>query len=102
MSARRLSPTEAAPQGRWLALPPSCDLHLRPNTEEGADMRMYEFVGKVQNGAHLPSMEQAINATRATLATLAERLGANESRHLAEQLPEGIGQYLTARERGAE
>ena len=57
-------------------------------------MQMFEFVGQVQNGASLPSMEQAINATRATLSTLAERLGADEARHLGAQLPEGIGQYL--------
>ena len=57
-------------------------------------MRMYEFVGQVQNGARLASMEQALMATRATLETLAERLGADDSRHLAAQLPDGIGQYL--------
>src|SRR5688572_32763702 len=59
-------------------------------------MHMFDFVGQVQNGASLPSMEQAINATRATLSTLAERLGADEARQLGAQLPAGIGQYLGA------
>ena len=65
-------------------------------------MQMFEFVGQVQNGARLPSMEQAINATRATLSTLAERLGADEAQHLGAQLPEGIGQYLGGASREGE
>ena len=65
-------------------------------------MQMFEFVGQVQNGASLPSMEQAINATRATLSTLAERLGADEARHLGAQLPAGIGQYLGGASRKGE
>ena len=65
-------------------------------------MQMYEFVGQVQHGARLASMEQALIATRATLETLAERLGADDSRHLAAQLPEGIGQYLDGRDAVAE
>jgi uncharacterized protein (DUF2267 family) len=65
-------------------------------------MQMNEFVGQVQHGARLPNAELALNATRATLETLAERLGAEESRHLASQLPEGIGRYLDRREASAE
>ncbi len=65
-------------------------------------MQMYEFVGQVQHGARLASMELALNATRATLVTLAERLGADDSRHLAAQLPDGIGQYLDGRDAVAE
>ena len=65
-------------------------------------MQMFEFVGQVQSGAGLRSKEQAINATRATLETLAERLGADEARHLAAQLPQGIGQYLDGPEAVAE
>jgi len=75
---------------------------LVTGAKEGAVMQMYEFVGQVQNGAHLPSMEMALNATRATLETLAERLGADEARHLAAQLPQGIGQYLGGRKAVAE
>jgi uncharacterized protein (DUF2267 family) len=63
---------------------------------------MQEFVGQVQDGARLASMEQALIATRATLETLAERLGADDSRHLAAQLPAGIGQYLNGRDAVAE
>jgi uncharacterized protein (DUF2267 family) len=69
---------------------------------EDTAMQMFEFVGQVRHGARLLTMEQALNATRATLETLAERLGADESRHLASQLPEGIGQYLGCREIVAE
>lgn len=65
-------------------------------------MQVFEFVGQVQHGARLLNMEQAMNATRATLETLAERLGAEESRHLAAQLPEDIGRYLGGREAVAE
>lgn len=65
-------------------------------------MQLNEFVGQVQHSAHLADLDQALNATRATLETLAERLGADESRHLAAQLPEGIGQYLDGRATAAE
>src|SRR5262245_23969355 len=65
---------------------------------EGTVMQMIEFVGQVQRGARLPNPEQALNATRATLETLAERLGADGARHLVEQLPSGLGQYLTGRD----
>ena len=65
-------------------------------------MQMVEFVGQVRSGARLASVEQALNATRATLETLAERLGADDSRHLAAQLPDGIGQYLDGRDAVAE
>ena len=57
-------------------------------------MQMREFVGQVQTKARLPSADPAINATRATLETSAERLGADESRHLGAQLPAEIGRYL--------
>jgi uncharacterized protein (DUF2267 family) len=69
---------------------------------EDTVMHLNEFVGQVQRGARLPSMEQALKATRATLETLAERLGADESRHLAAKLPEGIGLYLGRRNAAAE
>ena len=59
-------------------------------------MHMLEFVGRVQSRARLANMEQAFNATRATLRTLAERLGTEESRQLSAQLPDGIGQFLMA------
>jgi uncharacterized protein (DUF2267 family) len=65
-------------------------------------MQLNEFVGQVQRGARLPNPEQALKATRATLETLAQRLGPDGSRHLAAQLPEGIAQYLGDREVAAE
>ena len=39
-------------------------------------------------------MEDAIIATRATLATLSERLTGSETRHLAAQLPPEIKGFL--------
>ena len=60
-------------------------------------MQMHEFVGQVQNKAKLPTQEEAMIATRATLETLAERLGADEARHLGAQLPAEIGKFLDSR-----
>ena len=57
-------------------------------------MQTQEFLGRVQSAAHLPSLDAAIRATRATLETLAERLGPDESRHLGAQLPHEIQLYL--------
>jgi uncharacterized protein (DUF2267 family) len=58
-------------------------------------MQHDEFIGKVQNLAHLPSRGQAEYATRAVLETLAERLAGNEPAHAAAQLPQGLAAYLT-------
>lgn len=52
------------------------------------------FVGLVQNRARLATTGEAVTATRATLQTLAERIGAAEARHVAAQLPREIGLYL--------
>lgn len=57
-------------------------------------MQTQEFLGRVQSTARLPSLDAAIRATRATLETLAERLGPDESRHLGAQLPHEIQLYL--------
>lgn len=57
-------------------------------------MQTQEFLGRVQSAARLPSLDAAIRATRATLETLAERLGPDESRHLGAQLPHEIQLYL--------
>jgi len=57
-------------------------------------MQYDEFVEEVQNRARLASEEQAVNAIRATLETLAERLTMDESSHLAAQLPEDIAAFL--------
>jgi len=57
-------------------------------------MQYHEFVEEVQNRARLASVEQGVNAIRATLETLAERLTMDESSHLAAQLPEEIAAFL--------
>ena len=58
-------------------------------------MQAHEFLGQVQNKAHLATLGEAMRATRATLETLAERLGPDESRHLAAQLPHEIQLFLS-------
>ena len=58
-------------------------------------MQTDEFVGQVQNKAHLATLGEAMRATRATLETLAERLGPDETRHLAAQLPHEIQLFLS-------
>jgi len=57
-------------------------------------MRTDEFLGQVQNKAHLATLSEAMRATRATLVTLAERLGPDKTRHLAAQLPHEIQLFL--------
>ncbi len=57
-------------------------------------MQFHDFLGQVQNRAQMPSIEDALKATRATLSTLAERLGGEEPRHLAAQLPVELKNFL--------
>ena len=57
-------------------------------------MQTQEFLGQVQNKAHLATLGEAMRATRATLETLAERLGPDDTRHLAAQLPHEIQLFL--------
>ena len=57
-------------------------------------MQTDEFLGRVQHKAHLATLGEAMRATRATLETLAERLGPDETRHLAAQLPHEIQIFL--------
>lgn len=52
------------------------------------------FIGHVQDRARLTSRGDAERATRATLETLAERLTADEAKHIAAQLPQEIGLHL--------
>lgn len=58
-------------------------------------MQTDEFLGQVQNKAHLATLGEAMRATRATLETLAERLGPDDTRHLAAQLPHEIQLFLS-------
>jgi uncharacterized protein (DUF2267 family) len=57
-------------------------------------MKQEAFVGQVQNRAHLASQGAALLAIRATLVTLAERVGKEEAENLAAELPQEIGAYL--------
>ena len=57
-------------------------------------MQTQEFLGQVQDKAQLSTLGEAMRATRATLETLAERLGPDEARHLAAQLPHEIQLFL--------
>jgi len=57
-------------------------------------MNFDEFVKKVRGRAELSGME-AVNAIRATLMTLGERLYGGEPGHLAAQLPHEFTNYLT-------
>lgn len=57
-------------------------------------MNFDRFIGEVQHAARLPSVGEAIQATRATLTTLAERLADDEARDLAAQLPRELQRYI--------
>jgi uncharacterized protein (DUF2267 family) len=64
-------------------------------------MKRDEFIKEVQERGHMASREEAENATRATLETLAERLRGEEAEHLASQLPPGIAEHLRHERAGA-
>ncbi len=64
-------------------------------------MQHDEFIGQVQNRAHLSSRGDAELATRATLETLAERLAKGEPFNAAAQLPRGIAEYMRHEYAGA-
>jgi uncharacterized protein (DUF2267 family) len=66
--------------------------------EKGDVMKYDEFIGQVQHRARLSSRGEAVQATRATLEVLRQRLAGGEPKDLASQLPPEIGRYL----RGAE
>lgn len=63
-------------------------------------MQLQEFLGQVQSRAKLESVDSALAATRATLETLGERLGAHEPENLAAQLPEELAKFLRQDNRG--
>jgi uncharacterized protein (DUF2267 family) len=56
-----------------------------------------EFVGQVQNKAHLASRGDAETIIRATFETLGERLQPRAAEHVAAQLPPEIGRHLKDR-----
>lgn len=57
-------------------------------------MNYETFVGEVQHRLDLGTRGEAVRATRATLTTLGERLGAGEATDLAGPLPMEIDYYL--------
>jgi uncharacterized protein (DUF2267 family) len=57
-------------------------------------MKTREFVAEIRRRVHFDSADDALRASRATLMTLGERLAGDAPRHLAEQLPPEIAQYL--------
>jgi uncharacterized protein (DUF2267 family) len=65
-----------------------------PANDWEVNMQLHEFLNQVQNTGNLSSQDEVLNATRATLMTLAERLRGNEPHHLAAQLPQGLQEFL--------
>jgi uncharacterized protein (DUF2267 family) len=57
-------------------------------------MKYREFLGEVQNRAHLSSPNEAERAVRATLQTLGRRLFGGEAEDLAAQLPRELAPYI--------
>ena len=57
-------------------------------------MRYEEFLGQVRKRARLETSDEAVNASKATLSTLAERLEGNEAGDLAAQLPAELAEFM--------
>ena len=57
-------------------------------------MQTNEFMGQVQHKAGLSNLDEVMRATRATLQTPAEPLGAAEASHIGAQLPQEVSVYL--------
>lgn len=57
-------------------------------------MKFDEFIGQVQNRARLASEGEALNATKATLRVLGQRLAGGEAEDVAAQLPSQLQEYL--------
>ncbi len=57
-------------------------------------MKYEEFIGKVRRRARLETVDEAVNASRAALSTLAERLEGNEAADLAAQLPAELADFM--------
>jgi uncharacterized protein (DUF2267 family) len=63
---------------------------IEAGIQQGGCMQTQEFLDQVQDKAHLATIGEALLATRATLETLAERLGPDDAQHLATRLPPEI------------
>ena len=57
-------------------------------------MKYDEFIAQVQRRADLKTKNEAVQAIRAVLETLGERLAGGEPKDLAAQLPSEIASYL--------
>jgi uncharacterized protein (DUF2267 family) len=57
-------------------------------------MKYDEFIAEVRRRARLATTEEAENATRATLQTLAERIEFDEVKDLVSQLPRELAMYM--------
>jgi uncharacterized protein (DUF2267 family) len=57
-------------------------------------MKYDDFVKTVQTRARLSSLGEAVQAIRATLEALGQRISQEEADHLASELPQEIGVYL--------
>jgi uncharacterized protein (DUF2267 family) len=64
-------------------------------------MQYDDFLALVQEHAGLNSRTRALDITRATLETLAERIDADTADNVASQLPPGIARFLRNRTGGA-
>jgi uncharacterized protein (DUF2267 family) len=72
-------------------------LSARPNRKQGVDYtRFITIVARMAGVGH----EDAENAARATLQTLAERISQGEARQLAEQLPPELAPWVPAAGKG--
>ena len=63
-------------------------------------MQYDDFLALVQEHAGLNSRTRALDITRATLETLAERIEADTADNVASQLPPGIARFLRNRKGG--
>ena len=61
-------------------------------------MQADEFIGKVQQRARLSSRQEAEDAIRAVLTTLAQRLAGGSATNLAAQLPPSVARHLRTTE----
>ncbi len=58
-------------------------------------MNYDRFIGLVKSRARLFSEGEAVNAVRATLETLSERLAGEQAQHLASLLPQEIAYFVS-------
>jgi uncharacterized protein (DUF2267 family) len=83
---------------RYCGIDPST---MAAPTSKGIDMQYEEFITRVAQSAGV-SQDTAAALTRATLATLAERISGGEARDLAAQLPARLQTPLMGAEEQAE